>query len=209
MMTVVSCLSAACLHVWVCVCVLLQTRACSSWGPMPPAERMELRVCAHLGRYLPVPHFWAPRNRPTSFLHIPWMRPDKPSPPEGVSAWRLNGPLPGLRACLSPQSGMDTQGRVLGQGSRGEGRPLGPGESGCWEEGCDVEEGDLTLRLMPLPLLPAPNSMLSCLPHAWLTDADVRLDPVLGVGLRAGLAGPGRGPDLAWKSFQKVLRQPW
>lgn len=59
-----------------------------------------------------------------------------------------------------------------------------------------LRKGGPTLRLMPLPLLPAPTSMLSCLPHAWLTDADVRLDPVLGVGLRAGLAGLGRG--LIW-----------
>lgn len=62
--------------------------------------------------------------------------------------------------------------------------------------GCDVEERGPHPQTDAPPPAPAPTPMLSCLPHAWLADADVRLGPVLGVGQKAGLVGLGGG--LIW-----------
>lgn len=145
------CLSRACL------CVLVQMRACSSWGAMPPAECMELRVCAHLWALRSLsPPSWAPREPPTSFLHIPWMRPDKPSPPEGVSAWRHVVPCLGSGPAFHLSLGWTSKEGVLGQGSGGEGRPLGPWQFWLLGGAVMLRKGGHTLRLMPLPLLQPP-----------------------------------------------------
>lgn len=60
-------------------------------------------------------------------------------------------------------------------------------------------KGGSTLKL-PTPSPAAPPPRAPCPPHAWLADADVRLGPLLGAGLRAGLGLP----DLALESFQKA-----
>ena len=182
--------------VGVCVCARADEGLLLLGGHAPSRAQGAESVCTPVGVMLPVPHFWAPREPPTSFLHIPWMRPDKLSPPEGVSAWRHTVPCLGSGPAFHLSLGWTPKEGVLGQGSGGEGRPLGPWQFWLLGGAVMLRKGGPTLRLMPLPLLPAPASMLSCLPHAWLTDADVRLDPVLGVGLRAGLAGLGRG--LIW-----------
>lgn len=137
--------------------MLVQMRACSSWGAMPPAECMELRVCAHLWALRSLsPPSWAPREPPTSFLHIPWMRPDKPSPPEGVSAWRHVVPCLGSGPAFHLSLGWTSKEGVLGQGSGGEGRPLGPWQFWLLGGAVMLRKGGHTLRLMALPLLQPP-----------------------------------------------------
>lgn len=103
---------------------------------------------------------------------------------------------------------MDTQGKgCLDRGTEGR-EASGPWQALAVGRGCDVEKGTSPSDWCPSPcsspqlhappVSPTPGSLM----------LGVRLDPVLGVGLRAGLAGLGRA-GLAWKSFQKVLRQPW